>query len=73
MSRNMIPYPVRYFDDEDEMDSIDKLAYKKHNLKALFEDKEFPRVVYTMSRMDFLELLAYWNKSARGWKYIETD
>lgn len=66
--------PVVFYDesDEDELDEFSKThEFKKFNLKAIFEGKEFHRYVWTRNREDFLELLAYWNRMTRVWKYVE--
>jgi hypothetical protein len=71
----MISYPVIHYDesDEDELDEFSKkYEFKRFELKAVFEGKEFYRHVWTRNRTDFLELLAYWNRNTRVWKYQET-
>jgi hypothetical protein len=66
--------PVVYYDeaDEDELDEFSKAhEFKRFEIKVTFEGKEFYRHVWTRNREDFLELLAYWNRMTRVWKYVE--
>ena len=71
----MATYPVVYYDEDDfELDEFQKkYEFKKFKVKVTFEGQEWHRLVWTRNRTDFLELLAYWNRVTRVWKYVEED
>lgn len=63
--------PVDYYDDGDENINPSFIAFcycKEFSPEKL---NFGPEKVWLRNRTDFLELLNYWNRSARTWKYWE--
>jgi hypothetical protein len=65
--------PVNYYDDGDEDIDPSFIAFYYCKEYAPHDVKFGPDKVWLRNRKDFLELLNYWNKKCRTWKYWEAD